>query len=99
MGVTDDGKTVQVFVYSHGKFISIFLFIEKDDHDFSSYARISTSGDTITAVMPGDFNYDGKLDLMVVSLNSLKQTTIKVYEQSGTGSFGITLSLTFHSFF
>lgn len=67
--LSTDRKTLSIYLWHH----ALYSFIEQS-------SLTETSG-TITNVAPGDFNYDGKLDVMVFGHTGpeLSQTFLKIY--------------------
>lgn len=57
VSLTDDKLTLTIFIYSH--------------ESFSFWPFVSFSvGNPIAAVIPGDYNYDGLLDLLVITIDT-----------------------------
>lgn len=73
--------------------IFIYLFIlQKENFKFSPISKTIHQNTVITNIVPGDFNYDGNLDVLVMSqpnpdqLNS--EIKLTLYFGNGNDSFG-----------
>eukprot|EP01111_Echinosteliopsis_oligospora_P014986 TRINITY_DN5785_c0_g1_i1.p1 TRINITY_DN5785_c0_g1~~TRINITY_DN5785_c0_g1_i1.p1 ORF type:complete len:632 (+),score=137.42 TRINITY_DN5785_c0_g1_i1:141-2036(+) len=70
-------KFTDVFVLVNSTTVDVYLW---NTETYIFQLGASVSSDNITNIVPGDFNYDGKLDLMINGLNSTNNLTyIKIY--------------------
>lgn len=68
--MADDLRTLTIFIYSHGKTLYQLNVISPKD-SFSFWPLVSFTVDkNIASVIQGDFNYDGQLDLLVITVDS-----------------------------
>jgi len=72
--LADDSKTLTVWIYNHENF------------DFTVLATIEPEY-KIVGVIPGDYNYDGKLDLLLVTQTSSADSTQLLYYIQSSSKF------------
>jgi len=62
----DNSRALTVYLYSHGLFLLNCVTYCLDTFAFSPLTTLEFQ-QNVAAVIPGDYNYDGNLDLLVVT--------------------------------
>jgi integrin alpha FG-GAP repeat containing protein 1 len=73
--------------------VFVFCFVEGFTFKALSTSKVIQPGFIITNVVPGDYNYDGKLDVLLMGeqnpdKNPTKEIKMQIYLGNGNDSFG-----------
>ena len=86
----DNGlRTLTVFIYSHGKIcLPCCLNLVKDSFSFWPFTSLSFNNN-IASIIPADYNYDGQLDLLVITVDSSEDpnTYLNYFFRTQTGPY------------